>query len=242
MECNAPVRALAACAGLLVGVGLAGNAAESEAEPTVGHGWLIVPEEEWLAVAVVPAGYFRRAYDCFVEGSRPEAAREIRAKATLVRLESRRAAGRARRNLADCVGRLKRLAKDIEGGRIESGSGLAAVFAETEFRLAEHHYVKALEAEASGNRSAMGHDISACATHLLDASTWADAELADADVEAVDEARGAGRRLMRLSAAPPEPKPGALRRIGKAIARFAKRLSLKALPTVEDATAEEDGM
>jgi len=91
---------LAAGLGALTWAARVANAAgDLDGEPVVRHGWLLVSEEEWMDVAVVKAGYFRRAHDCFLDGNRQDAAREIRAKATLVRIESRRAVDQARTSL-----------------------------------------------------------------------------------------------------------------------------------------------
>ena len=240
---SASLQGFVASLGVLVS--LCGNAvdAELEKEPTVGHGWLIIPEEEWMAVAVVPTGYFRRAYDCSASGRRTDAAREIRAKATLVKLESRRAADQVRQNLIDCVDDLRRLATEVQNGKTETPAALAAVFAETEFRLAEHHFRKAQAYETSGDTAKLGHDISACATHLFNASTWSDANLHRLDVQAVREARTLGQRLTQGSVSSVQQSRirGGLRDIGKAIWRFAGRAKLGPLPAM-DSSAEDGRM
>ena len=233
------VRGLAMGLGVLVSVSLDGNAAELGEEPAVQHGWLIIPEEEWMAVTVTPAGYFSRAHACFVGGNRDDAAREIRAKATLVKVESRRAGEQSRQSLVQCVGKLRRLARDVEDGKVEAPATLAQAFAETEFRLAEHHFLKAREYEVSGETVKMGHDISACAAHLLDASMWSDTPLDRLDVEAAHEARSTARGLMHRSAPAAQPTRGVLRGVGKAIRRFARRGKLRPLPAIESFAGDE---
>lgn len=157
----------------------------------------IIEEERWIFFMDEPAGYLLEAREDFLNGDLQGAAQNIRAGTVIIKIETHRAKGEAKKALNASAGGLKKLAKAIEKGSVASGRMLEEAFAQAEYSLARHHYQRALDYEAKGDYEKKAYAVDAAATHLLYASFWAGDGLEEDDVVAIKEGRSIAKKLIR---------------------------------------------
>jgi hypothetical protein len=144
-------------------------AAETKEAP---KGHVIIQEETLRGLFGDANRHMHFAVDDFGKGDSKNAALEVRAAATYVKIESARATGDEKKKLEEIVTKLDKAAVDLEKGNVKDEGTLKNLFAWSNYILAEHHIVKAKEAVAQENHEAAAYDLKSAIHYLEEGLAW----------------------------------------------------------------------
>jgi len=131
----------------------------------------------------------------FRKNNMAESADELRRAAANVKLEARRAKGEQYKALKDAFRELRKLADDVEGGKVTSSNELEEVFARAHYASARHHFRESSESWKNKDARNTGHALEAAATHLKHAATWAHQKEEELVAKVVKEAHLVAEKL-----------------------------------------------
>jgi len=127
-------------------------------------------------IAVYPVNdvehHFHSAHVNFQKKNMETAADEVRKAAVLLKLEELRAYGEQYKAIMASFLELRKLADDMEIGKIASAKGLEEIFARTHYALARHYYLKSSESWTERDAQNTGQALGAAAAHLKQAMSW----------------------------------------------------------------------
>lgn len=127
---------------------------------------------EWAAIADEPTATIEAARTAFLERDKARTASELRKATAFVHLEETRAAGAAKRGLAEAARDLSALTREVEADRIERIDQFDARLARAEHALAVHYHERAQHHYARNAVRATGHYLRASARALPHAAAW----------------------------------------------------------------------
>ena len=188
-------------------------------------------DDLWTLFPGEPERSFRKGREDFLSKKNSTAAQNIQKSIIYVKLQSLRALGTTKRALLDAEAALRKLAKEVENGKMHSLARLDASFATTERAVARLHYEKAKEAYARGDLRAAGVELQAAGDSLGRAAAWTGDHVYPPLMQCLDRAGNDGKRLLEGS----DRSPGATRKTLSALGAQIDRLDKKA--EVEDTRA-----
>jgi len=210
------------------GVGLIGckksaKAAE-QAKPEAPKGYVVVEEDVLLQFVDSPGEHFHKARQSFLKKDFKSAAEDIRKGAAFLRLQAARATSEGKKGLIASIAELEKLANDVEKGTVTSAKTLDRAFARAHHKLAQHHYLKALDYKAKKDTKKLGHSLKAAAVHLENGFAWAGHELEAGTVKVVRTALDLGGKLIEGTGWITEEVGKAVDYIGEEIMKLGKML------------------
>jgi len=213
---------------LIAVVGLAGCkkaavAAES-AQPKAPEGYVLVEEDVLVLFVDSPGEHFHKAKQSFLKKDFKASADEIRKGAAFLRLQAARATEEGKKGLIVSISELEKLANDIEKGTVTSAETLDRAFARAHHKLAQHHYLKALDYKAKKDTMRLGHALKAAAVHLEHGFAWSGHELEAATVKIVRTALDLSGKLIEGTGLITEEVGKAIDYIGEEIKKLGKMM------------------
>ena len=169
-----------------IGITLVGSAWAQE-PPQPPKGYVIIDESALFTLINESEKHFLRSVVAYQQNDPAEAAREIRAGATIMKMEASRATAEGRADVLDSVIHLQILASELEEGKKVSLQTMHIHFAHAEYAAAEHHFLRARE-DARLDRSdvAVSYHLYSAGLYLHQSIRWADRE-ADRALDAAME-------------------------------------------------------
>jgi hypothetical protein len=216
---------------VISGVGLTGCKKSARAaelsdpdDIKVPEGYVVVEEDVLLQFVDSPGEHFHKARQSFLKKDFKAAAEDIRKGAAFLRLQAARATNEGKKGLMASVAELEKLANDVEKGTVTSAKTLDRAFARAHHKLAQHHYLKALDYKAKKDTKRLGHSLKAAAVHLEHGFAWAGHELEAGTVKVVRTALDLGGKLIEGTGWITEEVGKAIEYIGQEIKKLGKML------------------
>jgi hypothetical protein len=216
---------------VISGVGLTGcKKSARAAEPSdpddikVPKGYVVVEEDVLLQFVDSPGEHFHKARQSFLKKDFKAAAEDIRKGAAFLRLQAARATTEGKKGLMASVAELEKLANDVEKGTVTSAKTLDRAFASAHHKLAQHHYLKALDYKAKKDTKRLGHSLKAAAVHLEHGFAWAGHELEAVSVRAIKDVGLLAGKLVEGTGWVAEEVGKAVEKIGQEIEKLGKLL------------------
>ena len=177
----------------------------------------------WSLFPGEPQRSFRGGREDFLKKKYRTASQKIQKSTMYVKLQTLRAFGSTKTSLLDFEAALRKLAQDVEKGKIYSLERLDTTFAATQRGIARLHQEKAEEAYAQGELRAAGVELQAAKDMLGSAAVWTGDHVDPALIDCSEGAGEAAKRLIEGSDAAPADTLRALSDLRAQIARLDRK-------------------
>ncbi len=213
-------------AALVLAAALAGaaHAAEPvlEESPTLPEGWVAIPERHWQLLQDEPIVRFRAARRELEAGDTAGAATELRKGAVYLRVESARAEGAARLDLALSATEIEELAARAEARTPPDFEVLQAAVARSHHALAVAHAERALAAHEAGREQAASAELETAALYVENADQASGGLIAKGARATVDQLRNLAGGVVRADGWAIKQVGGAVRALGQGLEKVGK--------------------
>jgi hypothetical protein len=157
--------------------------------------WLITDVTTWYPVSEEPQRQFTDAVAAYARKDYRAAAAAIRKATGYLRLETGRATGAAKQELASSVEQLDTLAASVEKGTLKDEQTMIKAFAKADHALALEHRSKAAESWARKEYDNAGYELKAAAHGLESAAGWVGGEATAGAAATAADASALGDKL-----------------------------------------------
>ncbi len=188
-------------------------------------GKLSVDEDVLLPLVGIPEKDFREARRQLKVGNKKAAAADIRAAASLIRLEAARPDAEDKDSLLSSAADLDKLAQSVEKGDVKSPSELNQTFAKADLALASHYHMMAKDELLRGNKSKALVWLTAATDYIKDSVSWSSRELKEGGAPLVKKMQDLGNKIAAGAKSATEATERGFDALGQEIKNLAAKVS-----------------